>query len=62
MKKRVSRIEAIIIMKAAKEFRDKQALETPVLSEIVVPEPVAIPEPKKSLISYLVDFFRKKRT
>lgn len=63
MKKRVSRVEAIIIMKAAKEFREKQALEVPVLPEVVVPEPVVvIPESKKSFLSYVVDFFKKKRT
>ncbi len=61
MKKKVGRIEAIIIMKAAKEFREKQAtitLETPepiAVSEAIV-EPIA-PTPK-SIFSYLIDFFR----
>ena len=66
MQKKVSRVEAIIIMRNAKEFREKQAMVQSVVETapepIVVPEePVVIPE-KKSFFSYVIDFFKKKGT
>lgn len=62
MKRKVSRVEAIIIMKAAKEFREKNANPLPVIEPVLVPEviePIAPPK-KKTLITYIVDLFRKK--
>lgn len=62
MKKRVSRVEAMIIMRAAREFRDRppvpvKIVETPVVAEVTL----VVPESKKSIISYVVDFFKKFR-
>lgn len=66
MHKKVSRVEAIIIMRNAKEFRAKQAMAQPVVEAvpevIVVSEaPVVVPK-KKSFFTYVIDFFKKKGT
>lgn len=69
MKRKVSRVEAIIIMKAAKEFREKQSH-----ASIVIPEPVAeepdnssmvskpIVENKPNFLIHLINLFRRKGT
>jgi hypothetical protein len=62
MKKKVTRAEAILIMRAAREFREQQER----LKPVEVPESTVAPEEPpsqlKSIISYLVDIFRKKGT
>lgn len=75
MKKKVGRVEAKLIMMAAKEFRERERLaatntvelevvelpEQPTVAEIPqVVEP--IPAPKVTLVRYVIDFFRKKGT
>lgn len=66
MRKKVSRVDAIIIMRNAKEFRAKQMATQDVVT--VAPEVVAVPEPvvetpkKKSFLDYVIDFFKKKGT
>lgn len=67
MRKKVGRVEAIIIMREAKEFRQRKAEEAK-----AVPAPVEIApavlvaeEPvteKKSILAYVIDLFKKKGT
>lgn len=61
LKKRVGRVEAIIIMKAAKEFQAKQAAMVQ-----VIPEPVTVAvivdssvPAKKTFFSRLITFFSR---
>jgi hypothetical protein len=64
MKKKVGRVEAIIIMRAAKEFREKQSALVEAPEPVVVPEIIVEPvvQPEKSFLTYVIDFFRKKGT
>ena len=67
MRKKVGRIEAIIIMREAKEFRQRKAEETKAVPAPVeiAPVPCEVPEPvaeKKSILAYVVDLFKKKGT
>ena len=64
MKKRVARVEAIIIMKAAKDFREKQSALVPAPEPVVVPEPIVetVVPSKKTFFTYVIDLFRKKGT
>lgn len=70
MKRKVSRAEAIIIMRAAKEFRKNQYNEEAVPSASVLPTPViTVAEefhtqpithpPSASLILQVIDFIKK---
>ena len=61
MKKRVSRVEAMIIMRAAREFRDRPPVPVKIVETPVVEAAPILSESKKSIFSYLVDFFKKFR-
>lgn len=59
MKKRVSRVEAMIIMRAAREFRDRPPVSVEIVETPVVEVTHAPSESKKSIFSYLIDFLKK---
>ena len=61
MQKRVSRVEAMIIMRAAREFRDRPPVPVKIVETPVVGAAPILSESKKSIFSYLVDFFKKFR-
>lgn len=62
MKKRVGRVEAIIIMKAARELRERQKSLAQVIPEVMAaPAPVIEPVPsKKSFLTRVFDFFKNR--
>lgn len=66
MRKKVGRIEAIIIMRQAKEFREREAekaLTVPAPVEHEAETPLPVPEiERKSVLAYVVDLFKKKGT
>lgn len=72
MKRKVSRVEAMLIMQAARQVREAQAIAdrnppTPAPVELeLVPVEVEPVEPKierkRSIFSYLIDLIKKKGT
>ena len=66
MRKKVGRIEAIIIMRQAKEFRERESAKSlEVLPMPTEPDEITLPTPKPardSILSYVIDLFKKKGT
>jgi hypothetical protein len=71
MKRKVSRAEAIVIMRAARAFRENQILDSTETLSPTIPEIILVPDPpevdtvhyvsikKTRFLSYIIDFIRK---